>query len=700
MSQRREVAMSQRREVTMGQRPEVVVSRRLEALFAPDSVAVVGASQAPAKWGYHLSRGALAGRATRRVHLVNRRGGELDGVAFAPSLAAVGEPVELVVVAVPPESFTSTVDEALAVGARAVVGVTAGLPAASVAQVAQRVRAAGAVLLGPNCMGVYDAATDLRLLWGDLPAGQIALVSQSGNLALELGAIAARGGLGFSRFASLGDAADVSAVELLRAVTRHEGTRSIALYLESVGDGRALLAAAAEAVAAGQPVALLAAGASAVGARAAHSHTGALATDARVLAAACRDAGIIVVDTPTALIEATRVSALGRWRPAGRRLGIVGDGGGHGIVAADLATAANLDVVTFSPGLTADLASHLPATAATANPVDLAGGGERDLTSYARVVEAVAASGEVDAVLLTGYFGAYAEQDPALAATEARVADAIGAAAVPVFTHTIAPASATADRLRAAGVPVWSAVEHAVRAVAAVAQPLAITAPPAPDLAMGVHKAAVRRQLEAAGVRFARSMPASALDEAQRAASRLGYPVVLKVAGLAHKSDVGGVALELAQPSALAAAWAAMTARLGADRPYTVEEMLDARDGIEMIVGTRRDPSFGPVVVVGFGGVLAELIDDTAVALAPVDRATAQSMVDRLRGAALLRGYRGRPPVDEEALLDVVVAVSRVPAELDLNPVLVRPCGAVVLDLHVAEGLNVVGGLNVAGGVT
>jgi acetate---CoA ligase (ADP-forming) len=680
--------VSPRTEVAVSPRTEVTAGRRLEALFAPESVAVVGASQTPSKWGYHLSRGALAGRASRRVHLVNRRGGALDGVAFAPSLTAVGEPVELVVVAVPPESFASTVDDALAAGACAVVGVTAGVPAASVATVAQRVRAAGAVLLGPNCMGVYDATTNLRLLWGDLPAGSIALISQSGNLALELGAIAARGGLGFSRFASLGDAADVTAVELLRAVTGHEATQSIALYLESVGDGRALIAAATEAVEAGTPVVLLAAGGSAVGARAARSHTGALATDARVLAAAGREAGIIVVDTPTALIEATRVAALGRRRPAGRRLGIVSDGGGHGIVAADLADASGVDVVAFSAGLAAELASQLPATAATANPVDLAGGGEQDLASYATVVQAVAASGEVDAVLLTGYFGAYAEHDPASTAAEASVADAIGAAPVPVFGHTLAPSSATADRLRAAGVPVWGAVEHALLAVAATATPRPSAPPPGLDVApdRAPDAGAVRQQLQAAGVRFARSRPAATLDQAHQAAAEIGYPVVLKVAGVAHKSDVGGVVLDLVDQAALDHAWSAMTTRLGRGRAYTVEEMIDPRDGVEMIVGVRRDPGFGSVVLVGFGGVLAELIDDAVVALAPLDHAGARSMVDRLRGVRLLRGHRGRPPVDQEALLDVIVAISRTAAEVDLNPVLVRPSGAVVLDLHVAEG--------------
>jgi acyl-CoA synthetase (NDP forming) len=667
------------------------VTRSVEALFTPRSVAVVGASATRGTWGYQLAIGALAGRRHRRVHLVNPRRGELDGSPFAPSLASLDEPADLVVVAVPAAAFGSVVDDALATGARAVVGVTAGLPAPRVVETAARVRAAGALLLGPNCMGVFDAATSLRLLWGDLPAGDIALLTQSGNLALELGAIAGRGGLGCSRFASLGDAVDVTAAELLAACAEHDATRSVALYLESVGDGRAFLDAAASAIEVGKPVVLLAAGRSPVGARAARSHTGALASDHAVLASACRDAGIILVDSPTALVEATRVAVLRRrpgLRATGRRLGIVADGGGHGVVAADLAVAAGLDVVAFSAALSSRLAADLPATAATANPVDLAGAGERDLFSYGRVVAAVAGSGEVDAVLLSGYFGAYGVDEPSQAATEATVADAIAAAPVPVFVHSMAPDSATSHRLAGAGAPVWRAVEHALAAV-----PAALTTPTPVPPALGGGPpvgADLRGALECAGVRFARARRVTTLAQARQAAAELTYPVVLKSTGLAHKSDVGGVALDLTDEEALNRAWEAMAARL-ASPAYTVEEMVATRDGVEMIVGARRDPSFGPVVLVGVGGVLAELLADTAVALAPTDRAGALRLVAGLRGASLLHGHRGRPRVDTGALADVVAAVSRVAAgrpdvaELDLNPVLVTADGAIALDLHVAE---------------
>ena len=668
------------------------MTRPLDALFAPRSVAVVGASATRGTWGYQLATGALAGRRYRRVHLVNPRGGELDGTPFVPSLESLDEPADLVVVAVPPAAFCSIVDDALATGTRAVVGVTAGLPGPRVVEVAARVRAAGAVLLGPNCMGVFDAAANLRLLWGDLPSGDIALFTQSGNLALELGAIAGRGGLGLSRFASLGDAADVTAVELLAACVTHDATRSVALYLESLGDGRAFLAAASAVIDAGKPVALLAAGRSAVGARAARSHTGALASDRAVLASACRDVGIILVDTPTALVEATRVAALRRPLSFGpgnrRRVGIVADGGGHGVIAADLAVGAGLDVVPFSAGLSARLAEGLPATAATTNPVDLAGAGEQDLFNYARIVAAVAASGEVDAVLLSGYFGAYGVDEPALADTEGQVADAIAAVEVPLFVHSMAPDSTTSLRLVERGVPVWRAVEHALAAIpTALRDPVRGAPVPSTGSPGGPD---VRNALKRAGVRFARAQVVTTLAEARQAAVEVGYPVVLKVAGLAHKSDVGGVALDLGDEAALTRAWEAMAARLAAPA-YTVEEMVATRDGVEMIVGARRDPSFGPVVLVGMGGVLAELLADTAVGLAPIDQVAALRLIESLRGSAVLDGLRGRVRVDTGALADVVAAASRVAtdrpevAELDLNPVLVTAEGAIALDLHVAE---------------
>ncbi|MEV6966659.1 acetate--CoA ligase family protein [Hamadaea sp. NPDC051192] len=641
----------------------------MNPLFAPDSIAVFGASDRPGSWGRHLAEGAL--RSGVDVQLVNPRPGRLHTVAFTP---APERPIDLAVIAVPAVGFAAAVDVALAAGARSVVGITAGLSRSESHQVAQLVRDQGATLLGPNCLGVYDSRSGLSLLWGELPPGDVTLFSQSGNLALELGVIARRSGLGFRRFASLGDCAGLRTADLL---PEHGGARAIALYLEDFTDGRTLIDRAATIVDSGIPVALLAAGRSAVGAAAASTHTGALAGDHAVLAAACRDAGIRLVRTPTELIEACRVVP----RLRGNRVGIVGDGGGHGILAADLAIAAGLAVPR--------------------PPVDLAGAGERDMSAYSRAAGDLAATGDVDCVLLTGYFGGYSADDPAMAETELAVAGEIsdGAAdgGVPVVVHSFAgfpPSgpSASVRRLAAAGIPVWPAVEHAIGALAHAATP-ARGVPPlvsAVDAASSGVDAVPPGDWYFAGrallpeVAFADAEPVRDAAEAVAAAERIGYPVVLKALGRAHKSDDGGVVLGLRTAAAVTAAFG----RLPASSAYAVERQHDLAEGIELLVGARIDACFGPVVVVGAGGLLTEVLQDSAVALAPVDAYRAGDMLRELRLFPLLAGHRGRPAVDVTGVTSVIEAVSQAIcrtaglAALELNPVLVTSSGAVALDCH------------------
>ena len=348
---------------------------------------------------------------------MNRAGGEILGTRALPSLGDVPEAPELVVLSVPAGGFEAAVDEALAAGARAIVGISAGLGELDEAgrdveaAVTERVRAAGAVLLGPNCLGVFDADAELDLGWSALPAGEIALVSQSGNLALELARVAASAGLGFSRFVSLGNQADLVAADLLDELAAHARTRVIALYLEDFRDGRSFVAAAARARAAGTPIVVLPGGTTGSSARAALSHTGALVSDSRAIDAACAAAGIVRVATPTQLIDAAQALLAGRLL-RGRRVAVYADGGGHGVVATDVLAAAGLDVPALSPSTTAALGGLLPATASLANPVDFAGGGERGLTAYADVGRVLLRSSDVDAVLLTGYFGGYGADTP------------------------------------------------------------------------------------------------------------------------------------------------------------------------------------------------------------------------------------------------------------------------------------------------
>ncbi|MFF3089553.1 acetate--CoA ligase family protein [Streptomyces nojiriensis] len=685
------------------------MGRDLTALFDPRSVAVVGASDDPAKYGHAVAAQALRAPDRRPVHLVNRRGGTVLGRASATSLTAVGEPVDLVVISVPGAGFEAAVDEALACGARAIVAITAGFAEAGPAglarqrSVAARVRAAGAVLVGPNCLGIADNTTELYLASDRFAPGGVALLSQSGNLALELQLRGEPHGLGFSRFVSLGNQADVTLVDLVEDCARHAATSAIAVYAEDFGDGRAFAAAAA---AAGKPVVLLTAGRGSASARSAQSHTGALTTSADVVAAACRDAGVELVRTPREMTVVLAALAAGV-RTRGRRTAVFTDGGGHGAVAADAAEDAGLDVPELGGPTQDGLRTVLWEQSSVGNPVDLAGMGEQRPLSYADTVGALLAADEVDAVLMTGYFGGYAASGgglgggPAggsvLAEGEARAAKEIVAHLTarpkPLVVQSMYPHSPSCRVLAEAGVPVFAATEDAARALAVTTGWGAADAegpgvPPLPPAAVpladpGYH--GVRALLDAAGVPFPAAREIT--DEAGllAAAAEFDGPYVLKALHVLHKSDAGGVALRLADREALLAAYREMRARLGAPA-YSVEAMADLTDGIELIVGVNQDPRFGPIALVGLGGVLTESLRDVAFALAPVPARRAEALLRGLRSAALLDGVRGRPAVDVAAAAAVIERITTVAAahpeiaELEVNPLLVRPDGALALD--------------------
>ncbi|MCJ1676313.1 acetate--CoA ligase family protein [Streptomyces sp. APSN-46.1] len=691
------------------------MGRDLTALFDPRSVAVVGASDDPAKYGHAVASQALRADGRRPVHLVNRRGGTVLGRRAAPSLASIGEPVELVVISVPGDGFEAAVEDALACGAKAIVGITAGFaeagPAGAARQraVVARVREAGAVLVGPNCLGIADNTTELYLASDRFAPGGVALLSQSGNLALELQLRGAPHGVGFSRFVSLGNQADVTLVDLVEDCARHEATTAIAVYAEDFGDGRAFARAAA---AAGKPVVLLTAGRGSASARSAQSHTGALTTSADVVAAACRDAGAELVCTPREMaVVLAAVSSRPGPRTGGIRTAVFTDGGGHGAIAADAAEDAGLDVPELGAGTQERLRTVLWRQSAVGNPVDLAGMGEQQPLSYADTVAHLLAAEEVDAVLMTGYFGGYAASEGGLAGGQAggsvlaegerRAAEKIVAhlagSPKPLVVQSMYPGSPSCRVLAEAGIPVFAATEDAARALSAMTGRAAGSAPEIPALPAaaaplrdaGYH--GVRGLLGAAGVPFPAAREVTDEAGVLAAAGEFEGPYVLKALHLPHKSDAGGVALRLADRGALLAAYRDMRARLGAGS-YSVEAMADLSDGVELIVGVNRDPRFGPVAMVGLGGILTETLRDVAFALAPVPAWRAEELLRGLRTAALLAGVRGRPAVDVAAAAAVIERITTVAAahpeiaELEVNPLLVRPDGALALDARAVLG--------------
>jgi len=675
----------------------------LAALFNPRSIAVVGASDDPAKWGNWIARNALKGAHRREVYLVNRRGGELAGQPIYPSLRDLPGAAEMVVLAIPAGAVEAAIDDALAAGTRVFVAITAGFGeqgaagAAQEARIVQKVRDAGARLLGPNCMGVSDASAELYIASGDDETGPVALVSQSGNLGIEIGMMLQREGLGFSRLVSLGNQADIGAEEVLDALIEHAETRAILLYLEGIRDGRRLVTSAQRAWQAGKPVVLIAAGVSQVAARAARSHTGALATEADAIAAACRAGGIIQVATPRQAITVLQ-AVLPAVRPRGSRLGIVADGGGHGVLAADLAAAAGLTVPTLSHAAQQAVAAHLPATASVSNPVDMAGGGEQDFGSYGRVAGALLASGDLDAVLFTGYFGGYSTESAALGERELAaaqvMADARDATGCALLLHSMHYTAMPNQFLRQREVPVYAAAEDAIDALARAvcwqtppAAPLPLPAPAAPVTASDYWSA--RSLLADGGLPVAEAR--LLVGREPTASAGLRYPVVVKALGLNHKSDAGGVLLNIADEAHLARAVADLRARL-APPAIVVEEQAPVNQGIELIVGCRQDPAFGPLVMVGFGGIYAEILRDTAVALGPISEEDADALIRSLRGAGLLLGARGRPILDIAGAAAFTAALSLLAAShpeisgLEVNPLLVLPDRVLALDARVTVG--------------
>ena len=680
--------------------------RDLSALFAPRSVAVVGASADTSKWGGDIAARLARGGATRELSLVNRHGGTLYGRTVHRSIAELPETPELVIVATPAETFEAVLDEALDRGVKAFIAIFAGLGERTAggkereAAAARRIRAAGAVLLGPNCMGLADHGSGFEAVaYLDIPSGDVAFVSQSGAMGEEYVMRARAWGCGFSRYVTLGNQADLTATDVLAGLADHELTRVVAVYAEDLGDGRAFAQAAAAVVSSGRPVVLLAPGRSVAGARSARSHTGSLAPEPLAVDALCRAAGVHRAETPRELFELAVGLRAGK-RPRGRGVAVISDGGGPGGIAADVLSVAGFSVPRLDAPTTAALADALPGSAG-ANPVDF-GLGTIDPEAYARVVPIVASSAGVDAVLAVGQLGYWSARFPGfeeLAGAEVvgaeRAAEAARSADVPLVVATVYPDAPPAAALRARGVPVYREIASASRALAALAddaalQPRGVPEPPRPEPRLEAEPDywEARRMLAAAGIAFPAAVRVATPGEARDAAERVGCPVVLKALGVLHKTEAGAVVTGLRDPRAVERAAAALAGRL---RPpaLVVEAQAPTAEGAELLLGCRRDRVAGPLAVAGSGGVLAEVVGDVQVALAPLTHEVALELLHALHAAALLDGLRGRPPLDVDAAAGALVALARLVAAhpeiaaAEINPLLVLPRGVLALDARI-----------------
>ena len=695
----------------------------LDTVFSPRTVAVVGASRSRDSIGWSIVHNMIEAQFTGAIYPVNPKAAAIHSLKCYPTLAAIPDAIDLAVITVPRALVQGVVEEAIALGVRAFVVITAGYGEtgeegrALEATLRETIRAAGARMVGPNCMGVIntDAAVSLNATFSPTPAvaGSVGFVSQSGALGVAILNVAAQLGIGLTQFVSMGNKADVSGNDLVEYWENDPATKVMCMYLESFGNPRRFTEIAKR-VTRKKPILIVKSGRTAEGARAASSHTGAMAGTDVTVSAFLDQCGVLRADTIGELFDVAR--ALDRCPlPSGSRVAIVTNAGGPGIMATDACVNLELEMAELSPATRAHLASFLPSAASLGNPVDMIA--SATAAQYERTVAAVLADPGVDAAIVVNV--------TPLLGDPRDVLEAVGRAARAAASETnagpggeLAPAvcgkpvlavmmavESFYEGLKSAHhlPPVYRFPESAALALAQLvrygewrrrpeheALPdfdfdrkriAGALARPGDDGYLATDDAF--RLLEALGIPVARWEVAADRTEALAAARRIGYPVVVKAIspGLVHKSEAKAIELDLASEAELARACDALAHRFAAAglalTGFFVQEM--ARSGHETIFGISTDPRFGPVLMFGLGGKYVEVFRDVVFGVTPLAPSEAREMVGRIRGVKLLEGVRGDAPSDiallETVLLKLAWLVQNFPeiVELDINPFLAAP---------------------------
>ncbi len=703
-------------------------TRNLRYLFAPRSVVLIGASDQPHSVGSTVLSNLLAGRAgadkANAVMAVNPRYAELQGMAVYPDIASLPVTPELAVIATPPQAVPALIAQLADKGTRAAVVLSAGMDAdhgdgrSHRQAMLDAARPSVLRILGPNCVGIISPRSQLNASFAHTDAlpGKIAFVSQSGALLTAMLDWARSRGIGFSHCVSLGDVADVDFGDVLDYLATDAETRAILLYVEDIRGARKFMSAA-RAAARSKPVLVVKVGRAPEGARAAASHTGALAGVDAVYDAAFRRAGMLRVMTTEALFDA--VETLARARPLyGEELLILTNGGGPGVMATDALMVDGGRLASLSAETRQALDQVLPANWSHGNPVDIIG--DAPAERYRQALSVLLEKQPDNPLLFI--------HSPTAIVPSSDIARAIAPLARKSPQLIIAcwmgdAAVAEARQLFSqSGIPQFSTPERAVQAFMQVVeyrrnQRLLMQVPSADQLSDPMDLDAARALIaqvlsegrtmlsepeakslmKACRIPVAETRVARTPAEARRLAEEIGYPVAVKVLSpdISHKTEVGGVMLDLSNGDAVEAAAVAIQQRLHALRPhatltgFSVQAMVRRPDAEELIVGISSDAVFGPVVLFGQGGISVEVMSDHALALPPLNNVLAQDLISRTRVSRLLQGYRNRPPVDMEALNHLLIQVSQVAAslpelvELDLNPVLADANGVIALDARV-----------------
>jgi acetyl coenzyme A synthetase (ADP forming)-like protein len=685
-------------------------------VLRPGSVAVVGASRRPGTIGHELVRNLVMSSFQGPVYPVNPSAASVAGLPCWPAVGAVPGPVDLAVVAVPAAGVAGVVQQCGEKGVGALVVVSAGFAeaggagAAGQEEITRLAHAYGMRVVGPNCFGVVNTDPAVSLNATFAPAapvrGRVGFASQSGGLGIAILAEASQRGIGLSSFVSMGNKADVSGNDLLLWWEQDEATDVALLYLESFGNPRRFSRIAGR-LSRRKPIVAVKSGRSPAGTRGARSHTAALASPEEAVDALFHRTGVIRVDTIEELFDAAEVLA-SQPRPGGRRVGVVGNAGGPGVLAADACEGHGLEVPELSDATRHALGAVLPEGAGLANPVDLVASSGAE--AYRRALEVLLAGDEVDAVVVIFTPPLVTRAADVAAAVVDAVAEAraVGCTKPVVASFLGAPGTGTFLGESTAAVPCFTYPETAVRALShAVSYAAWQDRPPGrePELA-GLDPNAARRRLEGLspgeewltgqdaldvlacyGIPVVSGRTVHGPEEAAAAASASGLPVALKAVGpgLLHKSERGGVRLGLSGAAEVSEAYRAMAGTIGADMTGALVQPM-AGPGVQTIAGFVQHDPFGAAVLFGLGGTTVELLGDHVTRLAPLTDADAHDMVFGLRATPLLTGFRGSQPVDTAALEDTLLRLGRLAAELpelaeaDCNPLLAGTSGCAVVD--------------------
>nr|WP_289094714.1 acetate--CoA ligase [uncultured Halomonas sp.] len=694
----------------------------LHDILAPSGIAVVGASADPTKRGYKAMVGLINGGYQGHIYPINPKADHILGVQAWPSLTEMPGCPELALLCTPAATVPALIAECGRRGVKGAVILASGFGetgeegAALEAQMMEIARAHGVRIIGPNTSGMFNLHHQINLLALDnVKPGDIGIVSQSGNMLLSLALEAQHNGqVGFSTYVGPGNQSDIGFNDYLRYLGEDEHTRVATLYVEGFRDGQQFLKVARD-VTAMKPVVVYKSGATEQGQKAASSHTGALAGSYQMTVDLLRQAGVSVVQYSDEILPVAE--GLGRLQKApGKRVAVISDGGGQATIAADRLSEAGLTLAELSDATRSALREVLLPQASTLNPVDVAGSSDANPSLLASCIELVMADEGVDSVFLVGMLGGdslrFAESlmGDGMRGAE-RMVELAQASEKPLVIYSLyAPIKPPAlRRLHEAGLPVYSSIEHAVRVLAALGERgeyLAIQqaqetiAPAAPTETGRAMFAAAKAEgrdllefeakslLAEHGIAVPEEWLVRREDELAEIAQRTqGKPLAMKVVSkdILHKSDAGGVKLNLVGEAPLRDAFQAIQSNAQAYDPNAqIEGVLVtpmAEKGVEVIIGMLRDPIFGPVLMFGLGGIFVEVLEDVAFRSLPLTLHDAQSMVDQLKAQKVLAGVRGAAGVDKQALVSLLMQVSQLVeaypeiSELDLNPVIAYPKG-------------------------